>query len=256
MIYQTKPKPLFAVRMEDFEFVPHAHREMEIFICVNGTCGASCNFQQRILRRGDVMIAFPNDIHAYSRTQKGTCVILTADPFLLGGFGEFGGTQYENFLLSGDDRFISLALALCEEAEGDGNTEVMLGYVHVILGEVMKRLPVSDRSAPVIPTQFSAVLKYLSENYTKRLSLQGISKQFGISAAHLSRVFQKRLSCPFMKYLHTLRVEHAKHLLAHSQMCILEIVYESGFSDQRTFNRVFKELTGAAPSEYRRRSQS
>jgi transcriptional regulator GlxA family with amidase domain len=55
-----------------------------------------------------------------------------------------------------------------------------------------------------------------------------------------------------LTYLHTLRVEHAKNLLRQSSRSILEIAYESGFSDQRTFNRVFKQHTDRTPKEYRR----
>ena len=129
--------------------------------------------------------------------------------------------------------------------------DVMIGYTYVILGTAVKKLPIEDRTSTVDSRHFSAILKYISENYTQKLSLTSISERFGISTSHLSRTFSQKLSCTFLKYLHSLRVEHAKNLLAHSNMSILEVAFESGFSDQRTFNRVFREHEKMSPGEYR-----
>ena len=48
-----------------------------------------------------------------------------------------------------------------------------------------------------------------------------------------------------------LRVEHAKNLLRSTDLKINDVIFESGFSDQKTFNRVFKELVNMTPKEYR-----
>jgi two-component system response regulator YesN len=64
-------------------------------------------------------------------------------------------------------------------------------------------------------------------------------------------MFSERLSYGFLKYLHMLRVEHAKNLLRNSRLKMSEVLVQSGFSDQKTFNRVFREVTGMTPTDYR-----
>lgn len=59
----------------------------------------------------------------------------------------------------------------------------------------------------------------------------------------------------FATYLNTYRINFAKNLLAdpkESRTQILSVALNSGFASLPTFNRVFRELEGQAPSEYRK----
>ena len=161
----------------------------------------------------------------------------------------------ENFLLCGNEKFISLCEGLYEEFKEDKNTQILVGYVQIILGEALKSLKPLNKAETISSDLFSEVLKYISVHYKEKITLQETSERFGISAEHLSRTFSKKLACPFTKYLHFLRVEEAKNLLTLSGKSVLEVAFESGFSDQRTFNRVFKEFTSLTPAEYRRTYQ-
>lgn len=252
MLYQTNEKSFHVTKKKSFDFVPHAHHVIELLICTEGPYELSCNFRTETLRTGDVMIAFSNDIHAYTQTEGGEGIMIMADPSLFrhAVLGE-KGTRYENFLLTGDAKLVSLGNALLEEYRTDQSMTVMMGYLYVILGKLLKDLPCTRQASSVDAENFSKILKYVSENYTQKLSLKSLGKKFGISESHLSRSFTQKLACSFLRYLHSLRVEHAKNLLRHSSMSILEIVYDSGFSDQRTFNRVFREWVGMTPKEYR-----
>jgi transcriptional regulator GlxA family with amidase domain len=49
-----------------------------------------------------------------------------------------------------------------------------------------------------------------------------------------------------------LRVKKARWYLDNTAEKITNIAFNTGFSNTTTFNRVFKELTGFTPSEYRR----
>ena len=253
MIFEIEAKPITVYSVKSHNFVSHAHHGIEIFVCHEGQCKVSCNFKSKILNKGDLMIAFSNDIHAYSGDLEGKGYIIIIDPALLGGFADFGGKVYENFSLCGNDKFVSVCEEIYAEYMGDKSTEIMVGYIHVILGEALKTLKTQSCAEPLSVDLFSKVLKYLSANYTKKITLRETSMLFGISAEHLSRIFTQKLSCTFIQYLHFLRVEQAKNLLEFSSKSILEVALESGFSDQRTFNRVFKSITGMTPKSYRKK---
>ena len=252
MLYQTHPSPITIHQSESFDFVPHAHHNVELLICTEGEYRVSCNFNEVILHRGDAMIAFSNDVHAYHRHPSAKGIMIIASPTLLPGTQGLLNRQYGNFFFEQDEELVSLGEALFREYTQDADMDVMTGYLYVIYGKLRKSLPQIERVFPVDSEHFSKILQYVSEHYTQKLSLRSISEQFGISTCHISRTFTQKLSCSFLGYLHTLRVEHAKTLLQHSSQSILEIAYESGFSDQRTFNRVFKELTALTPKEYRK----
>ncbi|NML72172.1 helix-turn-helix domain-containing protein [Chryseobacterium sp. RP-3-3] len=57
----------------------------------------------------------------------------------------------------------------------------------------------------------------------------------------------------FNHYLNVCRIENVKKLLSEhdiSRVTLMYIYTESGFSNQSTFNRVFKQIEGITPSEY------
>lgn len=253
MLYETKTELFYLKKCEGFDFVPHIHHHIEIFLCGGGVWDVCCNFQTKRMSEGDIMISFPNDIHSYHCSEDGKGMLLIFDPSLLSGFqSRFEKNRYENFLIGDNQRLIEIIQAVCEEYEGERCLEILEGYLLVIMGNLLRRLPVAQKSETLSSVRFSEILKYLSENYTKKVSLYTLSKRFGVSEGHLSRCFSQRFSCSFVKYLHLLRVEHAKKLLKHSGLSILQIAYESGFSDQRSFNRVFKELENCTPKEFRK----
>ncbi|HPD83404.1 MAG: helix-turn-helix domain-containing protein [Alphaproteobacteria bacterium] len=78
-----------------------------------------------------------------------------------------------------------------------------------------------------------------------------MAKELNINESQLSRIvntyFQKNV--PLL--LNTLRVEEAKTLLVETQADISTISEESGFNSIATFNRVFKDIAGLSPTEYR-----
>ena len=57
-------------------------------------------------------------------------------------------------------------------------------------------------------------------------------------------------------YLQNLRIQKAKELLISSDEKICEIAHKTGFTDERYFEKLFKQCEKLTPSEYRRRLSS
>lgn len=79
-----------------------------------------------------------------------------------------------------------------------------------------------------------------------------LARKLGVNENYLSRIvnltFQKRLTDVINHY----RVEDAKERLAGDKgVPITTIAFEVGFNSIASFNRVFKELVGKTPSEFR-----
>ena len=55
----------------------------------------------------------------------------------------------------------------------------------------------------------------------------------------------------FSDFLKAYRVEMAGEYLKNSELPIKEIGMRCGFNSVQSFNRVFKQVTGLAPGEYR-----
>ena len=84
------------------------------------------------------------------------------------------------------------------------------------------------------------------------ISLDGLSKVAGYSTCHFSRIFKKYSGTTFINYLNNRRVSAAELMLLEDNISVTEAASAVGFSSLTTFNRVFKEINGCTPSEFKK----
>jgi signal transduction histidine kinase/DNA-binding LacI/PurR family transcriptional regulator/AraC-like DNA-binding protein len=92
---------------------------------------------------------------------------------------------------------------------------------------------------------------YFHQNYEAPLSRQEIAEAIGVNRDYLSRVFRQELGLSPWEYLHRYRIKQAIELLRQTNDSITEIALQVGFPDPAYFSRIFRKVTGMAPSAYR-----
>ena len=55
----------------------------------------------------------------------------------------------------------------------------------------------------------------------------------------------------FREYLNRIRLEYAVQLIRTTDKPLMQIGAEAGFESQRSFNRVFADILGTQPKEFR-----
>lgn len=93
-------------------------------------------------------------------------------------------------------------------------------------------------------------ISFILSNYQKPLSLDDVSVSIGVNSAYLSRTFKKDVGIGFVEFLNHHRVHVAKQLLKQD-LALKEIVQKTGFSSYNYFFKVFKELVGSTPQEFK-----
>ena len=71
------------------------------------------------------------------------------------------------------------------------------------------------------------------------------------SISYISRQFKRSYGIGLLEYIHSLRIEEAKRLLANTNKSIKDIATDVGFINSLTLSRSFKRHEGILPSEYR-----
>lgn len=99
---------------------------------------------------------------------------------------------------------------------------------------------------------FLPLLEYVHQHFLEKLTLEELARKFGVSVPYISRYFKKNIGKGFLEYLHELRVERAAGMLKSTNMSVIDISVETGFESYRTFSRVFRDLKGQTPTEYRK----
>lgn len=99
----------------------------------------------------------------------------------------------------------------------------------------------------------SQSINFMLEHLTKKLKLDEIASETGLSASHYSRLFQTRTGHSPIDYFIQLKIQNACRLLGNSGWTIADVSREMGFDDQFYFSRVFHKVMGMSPVEYRKR---
>lgn len=75
---------------------------------------------------------------------------------------------------------------------------------------------------------------------------------FSMNYSLFSIAFKQYAQVNFVNYLKTIRMKEAKRLLETSELKILDISKAVGYENEKHFMKLFKEICGVSPSEYRK----
>ncbi len=92
---------------------------------------------------------------------------------------------------------------------------------------------------------------YILKHYDEPLSIQSLSEHLHISASYFSALFLKQMNIGFQEYLTRVRMEEAKTLLTATEYPLNQIALSVGYSDQSSFTKAFKRITGITPHQMR-----
>jgi len=107
------------------------------------------------------------------------------------------------------------------------------------------------RQAAKSVIRIKEITDYLHKNYSSKINLRSVAASFYVNPIYLGQVFRKKTGSYFNEYLNKLRIEKAIELMEKTSMSLSEIASATGYSNQVSFYRVFKELLNSNPADFR-----
>lgn len=103
------------------------------------------------------------------------------------------------------------------------------------------------------PQQIAQILQeYIVHNYSEDINLNSIAQSLNYSPSYLTKIFSQFYDTTPNKYIISLRIQQAQHLLIHNpELSIKQIGEIIGYPDQGYFSRIFKKQTNLSPYDYR-----
>lgn len=90
-------------------------------------------------------------------------------------------------------------------------------------------------------------------DFSVDIKLKDIARTVGMSPSYMSSCFHDIVGKPFQDYVRDARIDYAKSLLRETNKPIYWIAAQTGYPNEKYFSKMFRELTGILPSEYRQR---
>ena len=110
----------------------------------------------------------------------------------------------------------------------------------------------AERSDTALKRQnLDPIRDYLDTHYTEKISLDALVDQFYISKFYLTRVFKEQYGVSINTYVQNLRITKAKQMLRFTDKRLEDIGYQCGLGAPHYFSRIFKQVEGVTPSEFR-----
>ena len=95
------------------------------------------------------------------------------------------------------------------------------------------------------------ILERIRKDFQQDLTLQDVAMETGYSYHYISKLVGQSFGIPFTRLLARYRIAYACNLLDKTACSISHAALASGFGSVRSFNRVFRQLTGTTPMAYR-----
>lgn len=252
----------------------HHHPGMEINYVAEGSVTIRTSDHTFTANKGDAIFINSDKLHStrFDPDQGGTLLVLVFDPvFLSGMYGNIYERKYlqpitqcanfQGFLLHPDEgRRMEMAQQLLqiftlfkEEPYGyEFEVRALLGrfWCHLLLEteEIRKNLGTGEG----IGLRMRPMLDFIHEKYPERIMLEDIAATGNVSSRECTRCFQKYTRLSPVNYLNYYRVRMAAHELLKSEKSIQEISESCGFNSPSYFSKVFENILGSTPGEFRK----
>lgn len=249
---------------ENISFVAHWQKEIELVYVRSGEASFHVADHSFTAHAGDLVICESGQIHySDSYHTKNLLDFLIFDTNLISS--RFHNPHFKN------------ALVTAEELKNFGLTEALHRLFSLVPEELGKKQPYykdivsaaikefwfllkrklpreekakDDRRRSRMLEEFQELLDYIDKHYTEDLTLENASSMMHFSPSHFSKTFKKLMGMNYVTYVNMVRIEQAIQMLSTNQYRMIDIALECGFSNIRSFNRTFKEITGYTPTEF------
>ncbi len=95
--------------------------------------------------------------------------------------------------------------------------------------------------------------QWLETHFNDRFGVSKLALQAAMSERSLQRRFLLATQQTLTQYVQLLRVEKARELLETTSLAVEQIIWQIGYDDRASFNKLFKKQTGLSPLQYRQR---
>ena len=250
----------------------HSHKFLEISYVYSGSGYQNINGSQCYVRHGDLMLFLSKDKHSFSPEgslgiynclvspkyfgERFTDPLSAADILTLTSFTSLKPSDLKPLIPLNNKYFeienIFEAMELEFERKEPGYVNVLHNYLEILLTKIFRRQQASSNinlSREIIKIA-PEILNYIEEHYNQKITLNYLAQRSFYTPSYFSRIFKECFNKTLTDFIAELRIKKAMQLLQEGKMSVETIAMHVGYSDKKTFYKVFKKITGTTPKKY------
>ncbi len=119
-------------------------------------------------------------------------------------------------------------------------------YLHLLLSDNQDLVGIPENMALA-----ECCMEYINTHYAQPITLDDLAQHISRSRAYTSYLFSETYGTTLIEYLNRIRIQHACHQIAYTDIPIETIYTQCGFTSARNFYHVFMQCVGISPKKYR-----
>ena len=244
---------------------PHIHPEIEVLFVFKGNPVFMINNERFEFHQGDIIIINSNEKHEIISNDESSIflVLNISTKYFDGYFAQINQVTFNGHCTYNSKNslmiysFLNLAKIYMEkpifyQVKCGSMINIMFVYLLENYSKYEFNTAKGQESCQN-KLRLSRIISYVEENYYDKISLQDIADREGLSIYFLSRFIHNNLELSFQDYLTFVRFNHARELIITTDMKLMDICYQCGFSDYRYMTQAFKKYCECTPKEFKLR---
>lgn len=262
MVFMEYPKPFIRLQKSEKSVnMPylHFHEGYEIYIMLDGEVNYILPDDTYRLGSSSFILINPFTIHKKEATTDSYTTILInfninlikkyfTDDAIKQIVKPFSTIPYGNLNEDEKTRIIKTASILSKTKD-----EALIAmYIAEILHILEKSTPLKSTHPASEDTLDRMVYEYVANNLDKKITLDTLANEFYISKQALISTFKKNYGTSPIYFVNQVKMNFAHSMLLYPEFSIERISKYCGFKNLSYFSKVFKDVFGQTPSDYRR----
>lgn len=275
LCYPTKDKNalLYEVNMtghekasKDFHLVRQGYHTFLLSYTVKGEMTLNYGGEKNLVKEGDLFFIDCDNYHEFIPSEQGWEFIYVhlsglGIKYLFDEFVNSVGFVYKNYpkkvLLDKIKKIQKTLSSLpCEKENYTYHVKIekaktlssLSRDAYDILTNLAENL---DSLKKDVPYEIKKGLDYIREHFCEKITVAEVAEYACMSKFCFMRHFEKVVKTTVYQYINGLRLERAKWLLETTDLKVLDIALEVGYSDIQGLNKLFLKNTGVTPTQFR-----
>jgi AraC-like DNA-binding protein len=215
----------------------HEHKFVQLIMPLQGVLNIETDAKELKLDETHLFLLPSSCQHTFWAKDHNKFLVLDIPQFMfqLGELDRFPGGR--NYTM--DEKWKAIRFLLLSEADNTLEPSRIISLFHYFY--------------PILTeNQIPGSAKYIQQHYNEEISLEKLAALEHYTVSYFCSWFKRHMKCTPMEYLKKIRIERSKQLLLGTNHNILQIAWEVGYAHQSSLNRIFKDIEGITPAEFRR----
>ncbi|MDT0145599.1 AraC family transcriptional regulator [Priestia aryabhattai] len=244
----------------------HWHDRIEFLLVLKGTVHVFIGREKYNLCEDDLLLINSNEVHGVEGDGNNKILIVQIPTlFIRKCYKEIDQEKFEckSFLYEDQEQYGKIKsllsrLYLTMKEKKDHHDLKVHSLLLDIIYQLVSHYKLKNGQQPKPNNRknierMSRITEYIQKNYMHPLTLEELAAMEQLTYPYLSRYFQQHMGQTFLKYVNEIRLEHSLRYLIETDLPIIQIAMECGFTNLNTFHKLFKNTFHTTPHQYRKK---